>query len=49
MIKTKESPIFYTKNSQSIIILIFLFKKIKDNIYMILLLGTCYFCLLNHI
>ena len=26
MIKTKESPIFYTKNSQSIIILIFLFK-----------------------
>ena len=24
-------------------------KKIKDNIYMILLLGTCYFCLLNHI
>ena len=23
--------------------------KIKDNIYMILLLGTCYFCLLNHI
>ena len=26
-----------------------LLKKIKDNIYMILLLGTCYFCLLNHI